>query len=103
MTTTTLTTGLPLRPGRWTLDPAHSSVGFSIRDLGVSKVRGRFWRFDVDVVIGETLEATQVSANIERRVDRHRQPRSGRRRALPEVASRVRQSRIVTGRSRPGP
>lgn len=38
-----------------------------------------------------------------RRVDRHRQPRSGRRRALPEVASRVRQSRIVTGRSRPGP
>jgi polyisoprenoid-binding protein YceI len=65
MTTTTLTTGLPLRPGRWTLDPAHSSVGFSIRHLGVSKVRGRFWRFDVDVVIGETLEATQVSANID--------------------------------------
>jgi polyisoprenoid-binding protein YceI len=40
-------------------------VGFSIRHLGVSKVRGRFWRFDVDVVIGETLEAAQVSANID--------------------------------------
>jgi polyisoprenoid-binding protein YceI len=65
MTTTTLTTGLPLRPGRWTFDAAHSLVGFSIRHLGVSKVRGRFWRFDVDVVIGETLEAAQVSANID--------------------------------------
>jgi polyisoprenoid-binding protein YceI len=63
MTTTTHT--LPLVPGRWAVDSAHSSVGFSVRHLGVSKVRGRFDTFDVDVVIGETLEDTTLTASID--------------------------------------
>lgn len=62
---TTATTGLPLAPGRWAIDTNHSSVGFTIRHLGVSKVRGRFTRFDADVVIGETLETTSVTATID--------------------------------------
>jgi polyisoprenoid-binding protein YceI len=62
---TTHTSALPLIPGAWALDPAHSSVNFTIRHLGVSKVRGRFTRFDVDVTIGETLETTSVAATIE--------------------------------------
>jgi T5SS/PEP-CTERM-associated repeat protein len=56
---------LPLRPGQWTLDPAHSSVSFSIRHLGVSKVRGQFRRFDVDVVVGESLEDTSLTATVD--------------------------------------
>jgi polyisoprenoid-binding protein YceI len=64
MTTSTSTT-LPLVPGQWTLDPNHSSVGFTIRHLGVSKVRGRFDRFDAQVVIGEDLASTSVSATID--------------------------------------
>jgi polyisoprenoid-binding protein YceI len=56
---------LPLVAGRWALDPNHSSVGFSIRHLGVSKVRGRFQRFDVDVVIGATLTDTSLSATVD--------------------------------------
>jgi polyisoprenoid-binding protein YceI len=64
-----MTTGpaktLPLVPGRWAVDPAHSSVGFSVRHLGVSKVRGRFNAFDVDVVIGETLDDTSINASID--------------------------------------
>jgi len=32
---------LPLVPGTWTLDAAHSSVTFQIRHLGVTNVRGR--------------------------------------------------------------
>ena len=40
------TTTLPLAAGRWALDTNHSSVGFTIRHLGVSKVRGRFNAFD---------------------------------------------------------
>jgi polyisoprenoid-binding protein YceI len=56
---------LPLAPGRWVLDPNHSSVGFVIRHLGVSKVRGRFQEFDVDVVVGETLADTSVRATIQ--------------------------------------
>jgi polyisoprenoid-binding protein YceI len=56
---------LPLVAGRWAVDPNHSSVGFTIRHLGVSKVRGRFNRFDADVQIGETVEDTTVVATID--------------------------------------
>jgi len=65
MTTTNTTATLPLAPGRWALDPAHSSVGFTIRHLGVSKVRGHFRRFDVEVVVGDTAGATTVAAEID--------------------------------------
>lgn len=64
-TTQTPTTSLPLAPGRWALDPAHSSVSFAIRHLGVSKVRGRFTNFDVDVVVGTELAGTSVAASID--------------------------------------
>ena len=63
--TPTSTEMLPLVPGRWAVDPAHSSVGFSVRHLGVSKVRGRFNRFDVDVEVGATLEDTSLTATID--------------------------------------
>ena len=55
---------LPLIPGRWALDGNHSSVGFTIRHLGVSKVRGRFQDFEVDVIVGPTLDTTSVVATI---------------------------------------
>ena len=32
--------------GTWTIDPVHSEVGFSVRHLMVSKVRGRFGSFE---------------------------------------------------------
>lgn len=51
-TTPDETTTLPLRPGIWALDPFHSAINFTVRHLGVSKVRGRFEDFTVDVVIG---------------------------------------------------
>jgi polyisoprenoid-binding protein YceI len=65
MTTTPDTDTLLLTPGRWVVDKNHSSIGFTIRHLGVSKVRGRFARFDADVVIGETLDTTSVGATID--------------------------------------
>src|SRR3954451_3793815 len=65
MTTTSTTGSLPLAPGRWAVDTNHSSIGFTIRHLGVSKVRGRFTRFEADVVIGETLDTTTVNATID--------------------------------------
>jgi polyisoprenoid-binding protein YceI len=63
--TKTPTTTLPLAPGRWSLDAAHSSVGFSIRHLGVSKVRGRFTAFETDVVVGDDLAGTSVVATVD--------------------------------------
>ena len=65
MQTTTTSTTLPLVPGRWALDPAHSSVGFAVRHLGVAKVRGRFTAFETDVVIGTTVADTHVSATVQ--------------------------------------
>jgi polyisoprenoid-binding protein YceI len=56
---------LPLAPGRWLVDAAHSSVGFTIRHLGVAKVRGRFARFTADVIVGATLQATSVTATVD--------------------------------------
>ena len=32
--------------GTWDIDPLHTEVGFSVRHLMVSKVRGRFTRFE---------------------------------------------------------
>jgi len=58
-------TSLPLTPGRWTLDANHSSVSFSIRHLGVSKVRGRFTDFTLDVTVGESTSDTHVTASID--------------------------------------
>lgn len=63
MTTTTPT--LPLAPGRWTLDANHSAVGFSIRHLGVSKVRGQFRSFDAELVVGDSLATSSVTATIQ--------------------------------------
>lgn len=65
MSTTPTTVSLPLAPGRWAVDTHHSSIAFTIRHLGVSKVRGRFTRFDADVVIGDTLDTTTVTATID--------------------------------------
>src|SRR5258708_3639411 len=56
---------LALAPGHWAVDTNHSSIGFGIRHLGVSKVRGRFTRFDADVVIGDTLDTTSVTATVD--------------------------------------
>jgi polyisoprenoid-binding protein YceI len=56
---------LPLAPGRWVVDPSHSSVVFSIRHLGLSKVRGRFDSFDATLDVGDTLDDVKVRATID--------------------------------------
>lgn len=59
------TTDLPVPPGRWGIDPVHSSIVFSVRHLGLSKVRGRFDRFEVWTDVGATAEDTHVTAEID--------------------------------------
>lgn len=63
MTTTTNT--LPLASGTWTLDPAHCTVEFIARHMGISKVRGRFHTFDATVVVGDSLETSSLTANVD--------------------------------------
>src|SRR3954453_13870080 len=59
------TANVPLAPGRWTLDPTHSSVVFSIRHLGLSKVWGRFEPFDAKLDVGATPADASVEATID--------------------------------------
>jgi polyisoprenoid-binding protein YceI len=53
------------RPGRWVVDPAHSEVGFSVRHLMVSKVRGRFARFSGEIVTAPDPLDSHVEATVE--------------------------------------
>jgi polyisoprenoid-binding protein YceI len=62
--TDTTTTAPPLAPGIWTLDPMHSEVGFTIRHLGISKVRGAFRQLDAELVVGATLAESSLTATV---------------------------------------
>jgi polyisoprenoid-binding protein YceI len=53
------------RSGSWTPDPVHSEVGFSVRHLMVSKVRGRFTRFEADLTTGVDPLASTFSATVD--------------------------------------
>ena len=53
MATRTTTRTTPLIPtGTWIVDPAHSSVEFSVKHMGIANVRGKFAEFE------GTLEVT---------------------------------------------
>jgi polyisoprenoid-binding protein YceI len=57
-------TALP-NPGTYTIDPVHSTVGFTARHLVASKVRGSFTEFEGSIVIGDSVESSSVSATIQ--------------------------------------
>lgn len=59
------TTPLPLAPGRWELDTHHSRVGFSIRHLGVSKVRGLFRSVAAELVVGSGPSDSTLSVVVD--------------------------------------
>jgi polyisoprenoid-binding protein YceI len=51
--------------GRWTIDPVHSYVGFVIKHLMVSKVRGRFAEFEGEIVTAENPLDSRATATIQ--------------------------------------
>ncbi|MYW06351.1 YceI family protein [Streptomyces sp. SID3343] len=51
--------------GKWTIDQVHSDVSFSVRHLGVAKVRGRFDAFEGSIVTAENPLESSVTATIE--------------------------------------
>ena len=52
-------------PGTYTVDAVHSAVGFTVRHLVASKVRGRFTEFEGSIEIGESAESSKVTATIQ--------------------------------------
>jgi polyisoprenoid-binding protein YceI len=66
MTAATTQTSIPgYVAGTWTIDPVHSEVGFSVRHMMVSKVRGRFATFSGKLVTGENPLGSSVTAEID--------------------------------------
>ncbi|HEY5224653.1 MAG TPA: YceI family protein [Microbacteriaceae bacterium] len=64
MTTTTTATEIPgYKAGTWTVDTAHSEVGFSVRHMMISKVRGKFNTFSATFVTGENPLDSSVTAS----------------------------------------
>ncbi len=51
--------------GTWTIDPAHTSVGFEVRHLMVSKVRGQFKKFSGVANTGAGLSGSGLKAEVE--------------------------------------
>lgn len=63
--TTTAPDLLETLQGTWDLDPTHTEVGFVVRHLMVSKVRGRFTGFAGSFVVGDSLAESGVEAEID--------------------------------------
>ena len=66
MTTATAPTAsdLGLTAGTWTIDTGHSHVGFTVRHLMVSKVRGEFADFAGTISVADDLLASSVDATV---------------------------------------
>ena len=63
MTTATQIPGYVV--GTWDIDASHSTVGFSVRHMMVSKVRGYFTRFSGEVVTAGDPAQSTVNATID--------------------------------------
>ena len=51
--------------GTWDIDPAHSEVGFVVRHLVVTKVRGRFANFSGTIVTAENPLESSVDIEVD--------------------------------------
>lgn len=51
--------------GTWTLDPAHTEIGFTVRHMMVSKVRGRFTSFQGTITTAENPLESSATAVID--------------------------------------
>jgi polyisoprenoid-binding protein YceI len=51
--------------GTWTVDPAHSTVGFAVKHLGIATVRGKFDQFEGTLEIGENDESARAYGTVQ--------------------------------------
>ncbi len=77
--TSAATTSIPgYVAGTWDIDASHSDVSFTVRHMMVSKVRGRFGAFSGEIVTGEDLSSSSVTATIDASsIDTNNEQRDG--------------------------
>ena len=51
--------------GTWTVDPVHSEVSFVVRHMMISKVRGRFDKFEGTIVTADDPLKSSVTASVD--------------------------------------
>lgn len=56
---------LPIVPGNYPIDTQHSQLGFSIRHLDISIIRGMFDRYSGGLQVGDDLATTVVAVEAE--------------------------------------
>jgi polyisoprenoid-binding protein YceI len=54
-----------IEAGKYTIDPAHTKLGFEISHLVISTVDGRFNKFSGDVEMNKKLDDTKVDASVD--------------------------------------
>ena len=59
----TITPTLPT--GTWSADPSHSTVGFTVKHLGIATVRGSFTKFEGTLQIDDDLASSTIHGTIE--------------------------------------
>jgi polyisoprenoid-binding protein YceI len=65
MTVTSETTIPGYVAGTWAIDPVHSEVGFTVRHMMVSKVRGKFDAFEGEIVTADNPLDSRVTATVD--------------------------------------
>jgi polyisoprenoid-binding protein YceI len=58
------TTSALIPTGTWSVDPAHSKVGFAVKHMGIATVRGEFTDFEGTLEIGEDLSSARVYGTV---------------------------------------
>ncbi len=72
------TTATGYRAGTWTIDAAHSSVGFTVKHMMVSKVRGKFGGVEGTITTAENpLESTATATIDMASIDTGNEQRDG--------------------------
>ena len=51
--------------GTWSLDPAHTEIGFVVRHMMVSKVRGRFEKYNATIVTAPNPTESHVEVEVD--------------------------------------
>jgi polyisoprenoid-binding protein YceI len=62
MSTTVSQTIVPT--GTWSVDPAHSKVGFAVKHMGIATVRGEFADFEGTLEIAEDLSSARAYGTV---------------------------------------
>ena len=55
----------PVLTGTWAIDPAHTTVGFAVKHLGIATVRGKFEEFEGTLELGEDVSSARAYGTVQ--------------------------------------